>query len=709
MNSRKLQGEIDKTLKRVGEGIIEFDGILKKVYSATSTNQKEKYETDLKKEIKKLQRYRDQIKSWIGSNDVKQKNQLLEARKNIEFKMEQFKACEKDTKSRNKDTDSSKDEMAKSHVRNWVGKAITTLKDQIDSFDNELENIPTRKRKTEATRVESLQKYLKNHKYHMKALEYLLRRMDNDKIHHEEIESIKDSVECYVDTYEKEENYEDPEDVYSIFNLKISENDDGDDYDISSDDSDSENKVDDEDDENTQNTSDQEDSVTTTSINDDSSKPDQNLSTTSSSSSIDTESNTSIISNISNQSNNQSKQQQQQNSSTTTSSSSSSTTTTGQQQQNPRIASPVTVQSKSNPSPQFTSVNSKSKDNKSQQPPQSTTPTPQPIPLTQPQPVQPPQPPSAFGNMSMSQRLLMQQQQQQQAQQQQQQQQQSQQQQQVQQQVQQQQQQQQQQSQQQQQQQQQSQFQIRKGQLSGSNQYSSDNANELQESFAQMSMKLESSEDSKNNDTFYNSGSIYQTGTLADLSSSTMSAMNQLQQQQLMNPVPTTSTPPPQQQQQQHSGSGNTLVQSQQSYEETLLHTRLMMETSHKNLPDYKDYERVPTYIPKNPKPTPSYYPQIPLAIFESPNIFGKFDIDTLFFIFYFKQGTYQQYQAAKELKKQGWRYHKKYLTWFRRHEEPKEITNEYEQGTYVYFDYETGWCQRKKTEFTFEYRYLEE
>jgi hypothetical protein len=67
------------------------------------------------------------------------------------------------------------------------------------------------------------------------------------------------------------------------------------------------------------------------------------------------------------------------------------------------------------------------------------------------------------------------------------------------------------------------------------------------------------------------------------------------------------------------------------------------------------------------------------------------------------------RYLAAKELKKQSWRYHKKYLTWFQRHEEPKEITNDYEQGTYVYFDYETGWCQRKKTEFTFEYRYLED
>lgn len=30
----------------------------------TSLNQKEKYEGDLKKEIKKLQRYRDQIKAW---------------------------------------------------------------------------------------------------------------------------------------------------------------------------------------------------------------------------------------------------------------------------------------------------------------------------------------------------------------------------------------------------------------------------------------------------------------------------------------------------------------------------------------------------------------------------------------------------------------------------------------------------------------------
>ena len=93
----------------------------------------------------------------------------------------------------------------------------------------------------------------------------------------------------------------------------------------------------------------------------------------------------------------------------------------------------------------------------------------------------------------------------------------------------------------------------------------------------------------------------------------------------------------------------------------------------------------------------------------DNPELFEKFDTDTLFFIFYYQQGTYQQFLAARELKKQSWRYHKKYMTWFQRHEEPKVTTDEYEQGTYVYFDYETGWCQRIKSEFTFEYSYLED
>jgi CCR4-NOT transcription complex subunit 3 len=126
-------------------------------------------------------------------------------------------------------------------------------------------------------------------------------------------------------------------------------------------------------------------------------------------------------------------------------------------------------------------------------------------------------------------------------------------------------------------------------------------------------------------------------------------------------------------------------------------------------MPTPSDTDRQRQYTPRNPYPTPVSFPSTPSAVFDHPAIFEKLGTDALFFIFYYQQGTYQQYLAARELKKQSWRYHKKYMTWFQRAEEPKVTTDEYEQGTYVYFDYETGWCQRIKSDFRFEYSFLED
>jgi CCR4-NOT transcription complex subunit 3 len=81
--NRKLQTEIDRTLKKVEEGVEIFDEIWDKVYSATQQNQKEKYEVDLKKEIKKLQRHRDQIKTWVASSDIKDKRPLTDVRRGV--------------------------------------------------------------------------------------------------------------------------------------------------------------------------------------------------------------------------------------------------------------------------------------------------------------------------------------------------------------------------------------------------------------------------------------------------------------------------------------------------------------------------------------------------------------------------------------------------------------------------------------------------
>jgi CCR4-NOT transcription complex subunit 3 len=133
------------------------------------------------------------------------------------------------------------------------------------------------------------------------------------------------------------------------------------------------------------------------------------------------------------------------------------------------------------------------------------------------------------------------------------------------------------------------------------------------------------------------------------------------------------------------------------------------LNESFATMPNNADNERSRQYTPQNPYPTPTSYPSTPSAIFDNPAVFEKLGTDCLFFIFYYAQGTYQQYLAARELKKQSWRFHKKYMTWFQRHEEPKVTTDEYEQGTYVYFDYETGWCTRIKTDFRFEYSFLED
>jgi len=133
------------------------------------------------------------------------------------------------------------------------------------------------------------------------------------------------------------------------------------------------------------------------------------------------------------------------------------------------------------------------------------------------------------------------------------------------------------------------------------------------------------------------------------------------------------------------------------------------LDESFAHMPTVQDSDRQRQYTPRNPYPTPASYPNTPSSIFDHPAIFEKLGTDCLFFIFYYSQGTYQQYLAARELKKQSWRYHKKYMTWFQRHEEPKVTTDEYEQGTYVYFDYETGWCQRIKSDFRFEYSFLED
>lgn len=132
-----------------------------------------------------------------------------------------------------------------------------------------------------------------------------------------------------------------------------------------------------------------------------------------------------------------------------------------------------------------------------------------------------------------------------------------------------------------------------------------------------------------------------------------------------------------------------------------------LLEAASMHMPQPADSERLRPYLLRTPMMVPSFYPQS-LPHCDTVDFFQKLSTETLFFVFYYMEGSKAQYLAAKALKKQSWRFHTKYMMWFQRHEEPKTITDEYEQGTYIYFDYEK-WSQRRKEGFTFEYRYLED
>lgn len=117
-----------------------------------------------------------------------------------------------------------------------------------------------------------------------------------------------------------------------------------------------------------------------------------------------------------------------------------------------------------------------------------------------------------------------------------------------------------------------------------------------------------------------------------------------------------------------------------------------MLAVSQSTGPEMLDVGAPRHYKPEIRVPTPPYYPQELDPVFDDPRLYSRIDPDTLFYVFYYKQNTYQQYLAAKALKDQSWRFHKQYQTWFQRHEEPKTITEEFEQGTYRFFDYESTW-----------------
>lgn len=237
MSARKLQQEFDKTNKKIAEGLTAFDDIYDKLMTTEISSQKEKLESDLKKEIKKLQRLRDQLKTWLGDSSIKlDKNLLQENRTKIERAMDQFKDLEKSSKIKQflneglelqsqKSRFGRPEDRKKEEASNYICDIIDQLNQQNEALEVEIHLLLVQLKKAKSSNVASLQSSIDDERYkvdrnvtHLTKLEKILRNLENDNLEPELIDEIKDDLEYYVEN-NQEEDYVEYDDFYDMLEL----------------------------------------------------------------------------------------------------------------------------------------------------------------------------------------------------------------------------------------------------------------------------------------------------------------------------------------------------------------------------------------------------------------------------------------------------------------------------------------------------------
>ncbi|KAI0424008.1 Not1 N-terminal domain, CCR4-Not complex component-domain-containing protein [Xylaria sp. FL1042] len=635
MAARKLQQEIDKTFKKVAEGVAEFDSIYEKIEQSNNPAQKEKLEDNLKREIKKLQRLRDQIKTWAASNDIKDKTPLLEHRRLIETQMERFKAVEKamKTKAYSKEGLSAAakldpKEQAKAEAGEFLSSMVDELEQQIEALEAESEQLQVTMKKgksqaAKAGRIATIEHIIERHKWHQGKLELIRRSLENGGIETEQVTELEESIRYYV-TDGMNDDFMEDEGLYEELALEEEE----DTYGMNQD-------------------NDRVSSQDTQSVQEeapDSEPRPTSLSSKTRAAAIDPatarrpsaqlKSPLPTLATLHNPLANV----------TNGSASSSSSMKPASLPQRPpgeglkyaSAAAAAAASDKNNvgiaPLP----------------PPPGSQPV---VPSVGISPLPPAAPLKTSAANSPSTIAV-----------------------------------------------QPAPSEARTGSLSIPEPKPSEHAPSISTTFRKadkaskiMSKASSATEPGESAKDSYSNGASNGVNTKQEdkeeesifhLPAALHDLVESFELTKNKRPAPV------------HSQSALRMMAASQ----------LNM-----NMLDASDGEPPRSYKPETRYNSPSGYPQEPLAILDDPRLYSRIEPDTLFYVFYYKQGSYQQYLAAKALKDQSWRFHKQYQTWFQRHEEPKNITEEFEQGTYRFFDYESTWMNRRKADFKFAYRYLED
>ncbi|KAL7421453.1 general negative regulator of transcription subunit 5 [Cryptotrichosporon argae] len=608
MALRKLQAEIDKTLKSVDQGVEVFEQTFDKLAHASNATQKDKLETDLKSQIKKLQRMRDQIKAWLGNSDIKDKSALLDHRKLIESQMERFKALEKEMKMKAFSKEGliaaaklDPAEKAKRDMVEWIGTTTDELARQIEQTEAEVEGLTAGKKKKSGTdRLAELEELNDRRNWHIGRLEIVQRMLENGQISTDQVDAIQEDVKYFVET-NTEEDFDYDTGIYDELNLQDAEDEYAADYGHADETS--------------------------------------NLDSASAADPADV-----------------------------------AVVTKTPVKEDKRIdmapTSPVsakkplkktTMEIRAEPKPPVKEAVIS--------PPVAAVPTPtKPAPLppirqrltrrpkcphkscrpsTRPRVHGVPPPPGIVSPLA------------------------------------------------------QAQLPTPSATPAAAEAVPAPPPGLALASAASPTNGTPTSapapppgyaESSRPQGTLPPTAPVFGASAVPAPAAGSSTGAGERKDQTVLG------------------GLMQSFDQAKELSERRAGNVgELQADLDHSlhNAPHVTDAEPPRYYRPQNPIQTPAYYPQTRLPVLEDKTIYSRLELDQLFYIFYYMTGTYEQWCAAQELKRQSWRFHKQYLTWFQRAHNPQAITEDYEQGGYFYFDWENAWCQRKKSDFRFEYRWL--
>lgn len=233
--------EVETIFKKIHEGLDLFNYYFSRHESSNNDSQREKLESDLKKEIKKLQKFRDQIKNWQGNDALEATiapQKLQEHRRLVEEAMECYKDVEKNSKMKSFSNQSimlasleqGGRELSQEVLEayEFLSGVVDDLNEQNEGLEEEYEKLSQKKsRKNALSDVEERKQEIDNfrlrNELHIEEIETIMSYLKMRKVSVDSVLAIQEDLKFYVES-NQEPDFVDDDTLYDDLKREAREN-----------------------------------------------------------------------------------------------------------------------------------------------------------------------------------------------------------------------------------------------------------------------------------------------------------------------------------------------------------------------------------------------------------------------------------------------------------------------------------------------------